>query len=363
MAAEVAADSAPPRLARAGRSRTCVLGKKIALSETLFGMKQIDIKLKPAYSVITAYEYHYLKGEDVVRKQTASATLYIIMQRPLVYFTNVRISNDNISFQIADDINAPLSCTFDPVANGLASRGSPLSVSVESHRKTSDHQQIYSEAAAIRIYDDNGKFLYWLSPQKFLHDVLIAGLDGNISGDPTPFLIYNVHYVGQAFDQRVWKRLTGHTRLQDLLTIEAVQGAKARRTSEEVCILLLSIVGYDEQLGRCPLDLDFSDKPRPIVHALDLNDTERIRWFNGPWLAKDARELTNEAEAMLISQFKPTHNAIKFENYPEISNGTRSVGYDNAGLTIDPMPVTLKTEHYVMATGADDGMAEGDGGN
>jgi hypothetical protein len=40
-----------------------------------------------------------------------------------------------------------------------------------------------------------------------------------------------------------------------------------------------------------------------------------------------APELTSEVEGILVHKFKLKYNEKKFENYPEIQKGTRSLGY------------------------------------
>lgn len=67
-----------------------------------------------------------------------------------------------------------------------------------------------------------------------------------------------------------------------------------------------------------------------------------------PAITSDAPQLTNEAEAMLVTRFKPQYNGVRRGNYPDIAKGTRSVGYATSELQIDKLPVTLYTDTFRM---------------
>jgi hypothetical protein len=85
----------------------------------------------------------------------------------------------------------------------------------------------------------------------------------------------------------------------------------------------------------------------PIAHELDTEkDFEK---FFQPSLQARSPELTSEVEAMLISTFRPAYNDVLFENYPNISKGTRSAGYTHASLLVQKLPVVLKTKYHTQS--------------
>jgi hypothetical protein len=87
----------------------------------------------------------------------------------------------------------------------------------------------------------------------------------------------------------------------------------------------------------------------PIVHRFSYEEDDlRFEEYYAPKLKPRAPELTAEVEAMLVRRFRPAYNEIKFENYPEITNGTRSAGYTYSSLIIEQLPVLLKTAHHTQ---------------
>ncbi|MEN1833874.1 hypothetical protein AAIM60_13370 [Pseudomonas lijiangensis] len=315
--------------------------------DVLEGAKAIQILASTRYPIVSAYEFEFLKEEAVIQERMNSCTLYLILQRPLTYMNNVRPEPDGIYFDIVDDHQPPLHCYLPLVENRITSLGEVPEFHIQFLKKDPDTEPPCNDVAGFKIWREDGTFAVWYSPHKFLYEVLAGSLKAIIDGDPHRFLDFKVHYIGQAFSQRVWKRLTSHDKLRKVLTIEGpVSEKKGNRVAWEVSLAMLSIDGFDE-VNMLPVSEWMDLGPgKPVIH--NIKTDEEFQRFLSPAISSDAPQLTNEAEAMLIARFKPDYNKVRFDKYPDITNGTRSVGYTTSELQIDKLPVTLYTDTFRM---------------
>ncbi len=155
----------------------------------------------------------------------------------------------------------------------------------------------------FQFYDHDMNFLLWLSPDKFLHHYYNNVITATVEGDYKPLTKFNVHYVGKATDQEIWKRLSGHSTLQDILSLETPFNYGTLPTHEIVLLLFrvadkLSIRTFD---GTGDVD-DFVDSMLGKNHPTD-------------------KEVSLDAEKVLIKLLDPAYNDKKFPNYPISKDG------------------------------------------
>ncbi len=314
------------------------------------GIKTIQIHAQTRYPIVSAYEFEFLKSEKEIQALLKPCTIYFILQRPLLYFDNLCVTDGQITFSITDDSNCqPLECTFIPSENGFCKTDEELLIDVQFYKKTPDKTEPLNDVGAFKLLTLKNDFLGWFSPSKFLYEVLDRRLKADVVGNIADYLDYQVHYIGKAFSQDIWNRLTGHHKMQSILTLEDSLNRRSLRAPFEISLLMLDIDGYDE--GNMFPTFDFALQPgiEPIVYEFSFNeDDPRFEEYYKPKLSPRAPELTSEVEAMLVSTFKPKYNEILFENYPEIKAGTRSAGYTQSTLLIEKMPAILKTEHHAQ---------------
>lgn len=318
--------------------------------EKFQGIKNIQIHARTTYPIVSAYEFEFLKSEAEIKALLKPCTIYFIIQRPLVYFNNLRTVDGLICFEVTDDgSNAPLSCRFDPSANGFCTEDEELLINVHFYKKTPDTEQPFCGVAAFKLLDLSNKFLSWFSPQKFIYEYLSGRINAEIDGNITDYIDYTVHYIGKAFSQDIWDRLTGHHKMQSILTIEDALNTQSLKAPFEIALLMLEIDGFDEMNFFPFVGIGLTQGVEPILHELTFeeNDDSFDRFYQ-PKLAAGAKELTTEVEAMLVDTFKPKYNEVLFENYPHIKTGTRSAGYTESTLLIEKIPAILKTDNHTQ---------------
>lgn len=312
------------------------------------GIKTIQIHAQTTYPIVSAYEFEFLKSDRLIQALLEPCTIYFILQRPVLYFDNLQISNDLVTFDITDGSNTPtLQCIFIPSENGFLKQGEEIDIQLMFYKKTPDTKGPFFDVAGFKLFTTSNKFLVWFNPNNFLYSYLDKRLKAQITGDITNYLDFHVHYIGKAFSQRVWNRLTGHKKMQSILTLEDPLNQKALGAPFEISLLMLHIDGYDET-NIFPF-FDFALQPgiKPIVHTFSANkDDGTFEKYYEPKLAPNAEELTSEVEALLVNTFKPKYNKVLFKKYPNIKEGTRSAGYTQSTLLIEKIPAILKTEHH-----------------
>ncbi len=315
------------------------------------GVKSIQIHAKTTYPIVSAYEFEFLKSEEEVKSLLKPCTIYFIIQRPLIYFNNFESNNGIITFDLVDDTaSEPLTCEFIPSDNGFCAGSEELLVNVMFYKKDADLTEPFNDVAAFKLLTLKEVFLGWFSPQKFIYEFLSGNIKAEVKGNISDYINYRVHYIGKAFSQDIWKRLTGHHKMQKILTLEDELNTSSLKAPFEIALLMLDVDGFDEANIYPYQDFGLSDECDPILHEVSLDDdNDSFERFFMPKLEPNSPELTSEVEAMLINKFKPDkYNDILFENYPNIEKGTRSAGYSESTLVIEKMPAILKTDSHTQ---------------
>lgn len=317
---------------------------------TVQGVRFANVIASITYPIVSAWEFEFLKEEQILRERWDGCTVYMVVQRPLTFFDHVVIDGTYIHFEIADGTKRPLRCRIDLVGNRICRAEEILDISIGFYSSSPGTGQPYRNVGAFQIYREDGSFVVWWSPQKILYEMLIRGLAVEVEedGDPFAFLDFKIHYIGKSFSQKVWKRLTGHTKMQKILTREREVGPTPEaRAPFEISLIILKVVGLDDMPMVGDLALDGMNGASPIMHTIDLGDDHAYeRFVLTPPVQLGDEALTREVEALLINRFRPEYNQIKFDNYPDFEGGMRSKGYTATTLTIEGLPAFLYTDHF-----------------
>ncbi|ELB2852745.1 hypothetical protein HJ049_03815 [Vibrio parahaemolyticus] len=306
------------------------------------GIKNINIEVRSTYPVISAYEFEFLKELPEIKDLWKESTIYFIVQRPLIYFNNLHIDKGIIRFEISDmNGNPPLIGSLNPYSTGFACEGESFLFTANLYSGNAEGKKSFDYVSSFAIETDTREHLAWITPQKLIHLAVLKSKGYTLSGNIKDYIDYKVHYIGQAFNQDVWSRLTGHEKMQSILTREALFDETVNRNSFEIALILMEITGFSETQMLPFQEWMLKENVEPIVHEVPDNSFMN---FYSPFITLDDKSLTNEVEALLVSSFQPEYNKIKFKQYPKISNGTRSKGYTESSLQIEYNPVTFKTD-------------------
>jgi hypothetical protein len=305
-------------------------------------IKNATILAKSPYPPVSAWEFKYLTTEQVVRSRLSASTVYFVVQRPMLWFDNIKTDSNPLAFDIIDGSGNCVHCILDLYDALRLDSSEIIDIEFGYHRKEADSSGPLRNVASIRVYK-RGEFLAWWSPAKMLFEASTRNLPVQGAGDLEAFIDYEVHYIGQAYDQKVWKRLKKHSQLQDVLTEEDVRGQFHKRPALEVSLITLEITGIAEHIIDASGPIALPSPYEPIFHSFETDPPDDdATAFYSPWLVEGDSRATNELEIMLIRMFDPKYNTRKYLNYPNIANGTRSAGYTYADMAVTDFPFRLR---------------------
>lgn len=289
-------------------------------------LKIVRPKFVMSYPAMSVYEFEYLKEETEVLEYWKSSSIYIICQRPVLYFDEMFCDQGTgvISMEIKQrGENGKLSARLTNKAIKCLPQGDTFWVEIQFYDKEQQTKQPFKNVAGIKLLDDKEEFIIWLTPERLIFEYLTGRLEADIAGDIHEFLTYSVHYIGQAQNQNIWDRLTGHEKLSKALTLEH-PFIGGEFSPYELSLIFLKLEGFSEQTIVIPDDSDeFED-----IEGNRLTD-EQVERASIPKKFEDIRQVAvNDFEAYLINFFQPKYNKIIFKDYPHIKNGLRSVGFD-----------------------------------
>lgn len=285
--------------------------------------------MKLAYCPLSNYSFNYLKGDPIIQEILSDSNLYIITQRPEIKFENLVFieSRKVLCFDIKQDDNKKLECILPFFQKHIATdRTKMVFLELGSNDGNNKLDKMpFKNVDSIKFYEgdlENKEFLIWFSPEKFLQNYWNGDIEAKINGNIRDFLKYKVHYVGKATEQEIWKRLTGHSALQEILSVENPLKYGSLPT-HEIAVLFLK---YDDfvliqQFGKDSIDEDLDN----IVNGNDIPHKKAVYL---------------DAEKALINTMQPKYNKILFKNYPKSKDGLHKYEYDTFTYTFMD-PITL----------------------
>lgn len=295
--------------------------------------KVIINQLELAYSPISNFDFTYLKRERIIQEMIERSSLYIIVQRPELRFDNIVNDEEEktVSFEIRQHDNPKvLKCKINIFQQHIATDpANEVHLYLGSNDKNNDFKAMpIKNVHGMKFYqkeitDEN--FLVWFSPEKFLQNVWKGYILAEIEGEIRHFTKYKVHYVGQATKQEIWKRLTGHDKLQDILSLE-YPFTYGSLPTHEIALLLFSF--HDN------LEMHTFGAASSIEEMVDS-----LMGRNRP----EQRTIFLDAEKALIKAMQPKYNDELFKNYPKSADGLYKHQYDNISYSFMD-PITLVYE-------------------
>lgn len=287
-------------------------------------------QLQLVYSPLCNYDFTSFRSDLVIQNVIQRSKLYIIAQRSEIRFDNIRpnLPDKSLEFEIRQQGNPNvLFCKMplfqehlakDPTKEIILYFGSndPENVMDEFGLSNIHGFKLYEE------YESDETFIAWFSPEKFLQNFWKGILDAEVSGDIHHFTKYKVHYVGQSTKQNIWKRLTGHNKLQDILSLEYPFSYGSLPTHEIVILMF----GFKENL-----QFHTWGRESPVEDMVDS--------FLGKNLPNE-RTIFLDAEKALINSMQPKYNQELFKKYPVSKDGLSKHKYNSISYSFSD-PITL----------------------
>ncbi len=292
--------------------------------------KSIINQLELAYSALTNFEFAIVKDDPIIERALERASLYVIAQRHVLSFENI-IPNETdsiLEFEIHQRNNPNvLKCKLPYLQKVFDTNGEfPIGIAVNYI----DKKKTYDEIPLCGVYGisfiefnkTEERFLIWFSPEKLLQNYWRSEIECEIEGNIRDFLRYNVHYVGKATKQSILKRLTGHSTLQDIISLEHPF------TYNDLPTFEIAILCFE-----------FKDNLEIQSFGDNSNVEDMVAALTGKNRPKQEK-IFLDAEKALIKAMKPGYNKEMFNNYPVSKDGLYNDNYDAISYTFMD-PITL----------------------
>ena len=316
----------PPMLDR------CVLLKKSTLIITGFmSNSMLFNQIKLAFPPISANMFSKLRKLKDFKETLEHSQLYIICQRKELHFKNFDYREDipGVTFEISNpDINFPIKCYLPFFQEKLAKDPRKnIGLAFEATKKNNPSFNYKEDKVSIvNIIEQKGNekptVLFRMSPEVFIYNYVRENLKAEVNGELEGFLRYKVHYVGKATEQNICERLTGHSTFQDILSLENPMHFEDI-PSNEITLLL-----FEVEDNYIMLIDDLKDEKNVIA--------EILRSYELP----SYKELSLDAEKLLIRAMNPKYNQVKFVSYPTKSDLLNTSIHDYIGYRLFD-PITL----------------------
>lgn len=287
--------------------------------------------LELANHPISAYEFEHAKDEHIFRRNVELAQLYIIGQRPMLYFDNLAIEDQSIlHFEIKSrSYEKTLKGEINLIQQHLIESDEPtFQLGLGSHELRFDEEnkhQVKLEINGFTIDEEiDGDLISkgGFSPDKIIYCYYKQYLDIKLQGNISEFLKFHVLYIGKATEQKVYERLSRHSTLQSLLsTIRPID--QGSLPAHELFIL--------------PIKL--GENAKITQFGLPDSADQIVKHFENPSLPGN-KAVALDAEKAFISSLKPSNNKIMFLKYPKSVDGLFNDNFDAYSYSIQE-PITL----------------------
>lgn len=290
-------------------------------------------KLELAYAPLSSFEFAKVKQDPMIERALEESSLYVMAQRPILTFEFVIPHHFDyaLTFEIHQKGNKnKLICKMPFFQESLNTTfKDTIAIAVNSLDKDAFQPKLpFNNLYGFSIVkQDRGKneFVAWFSPEKLLQNWWKGYIDCEIEGDYESFLNYNVHYVGKATKQGILQRLTGHSTLQDILSLEAPITYTDLPT-HEIAILCFK----------------FNDNLQFQIFGENAKVEEMTSSLLGENFPSRER-IFLDAEKALIKAMQPKYNKELFKSYPQSKDGLYNDNYDYISYSfIDPIVLTYQ---------------------
>lgn len=264
-------------------------------------MHNVDSKLKLSYGPLTIYEFEMYKSDEEIKQLLTSTTIYVIAKRPLPVMRVIKANSAGIHIIVEMDgydknVEIIMTQKDNPRLFGKGLSNMATGSNVINDPKAFHSFTLFREGANGDEFILNANF-----------DRLIQLMSNNlikirIKGDVTPFVSYEVLYVGQCIGEHIFQRFKAHHALQNILIKEKIIPPNYDKVNE-----LLVLPFYIE-----------SDVISVITG--DANEDEFMEAMTGQF-SFGSKEISRDCEKALIYAMSPKYNKTCFKQYPKSADG------------------------------------------
>lgn len=283
--------------------------------------------LKLSYGPMTSYEYDEAKKDKEMWPELEPTSIYIIAKRSLPFFTiKKKIDNGVGGFHllVKSPDNEKAEIIFDAKEN---SNFFPNGIGCMD-LFTNQYKQVMKETDpfhAFSLFNHKLDFVMRLNFDRLIQLYHNGIINIHIIGDITPFITYEVLYVGQCAGEHFFKRFKGHEALQTILIKEQIAPRDYNISND---ILILPFTVHSETI------YSFGNGA-----SNEETDTFVNLCMGKPIIPKE--NISLDCEKALVHAMNPQYNNVRFCKYPKSKDGLIQFDLDCFSYQIDENLILL----------------------
>lgn len=274
-------------------------------------MHNLDSRLKLTYSPLTLFEFENFKTDQDIYDYLSLTSIYVIAKRALPIMTLIKADSNGFHISIGLDGKSEILEIIMRSKDNEKLFGSGLSA-IRTGSNVVNKPDVFNSITLFRNNKGEDEFILNANLDRLIHLSSNKLINLCFKGDITPFVTYEVLYVGQCVGEHIFQRFNAHHALQSILIKENIIPQDYDKVND---LLIL------------PFEVD-SDVVSIITGDKDENENEFIEAMTGKF-SFGYKEISLDCEKALIRAMTPKYNKTKFKQYPKSSDGLFSRSLDS----------------------------------
>lgn len=264
-------------------------------------MHNLDSQLKLSYSPLTLFEFENFKEDKDIYEFLTSTTIYVIAKRALPIMKLIDAASDGFHISVSMEGKSESIEIIMRMKDNQKLFGSGI-CAIETGSNILEKPDYFHAITLFKKINGKDEFILNANLDRLIY------LAGNnkikicVKGDVTPFISYEVLYVGQCVGEHIFHRFKAHHALQNILIKENIIPPNYDKVND---LLVL------------PFNVD-SDVISVIIG--ESKEKEFMEAMTGNFSFGN-REISLDCEKALIRAMNPRYNKTKFKQYPKSSDG------------------------------------------
>jgi len=289
-------------------------------------LKHLESTLKLSYSPMTVFEFDSYREDQDIYNFLRATSIYIIARRKLPIMKLIDGSLNGFHISVTMNNNSPdieiqmfQKDNIELLHDGL--------IAIDKGNNTESKDEFHS----IRLLGKNERFIMSANLDRLIHLHSNKIINLRIHGDITPFVTYEVLYVGQCTDEHILKRFKSHHALMNILINEKIIPPNYDKVNDLIIM---------------PFNIESN-----IISELtgDSSEEDFIEALTGQF-SFDHKTISLDCEKALIKAMNPKYNKQKFKQYPKSKDGLYNQHIEN---------ITYKIEENIILDYGDDNKIYG----
>lgn len=246
---------------------------------------------------MTLFEFDNFREDQDIYNFLRAASIYIIARRKLPVMKLVDGATDGFHISVSMNNNPAVI-----EIRMLQKDNMKLLHDGLTGIKVGNNTELKNQFHSITLLGKNERFIMNANLDRLIHLHSNKRINLRVKGDITPFVTYEVLYIGQCTDEHIFKRFKSHHALIDILINEKIIPPNYDKVNDLIIL---------------PFNIE-SDIISEITG--DSEEEDLLEALTGKF-SFDHKTISLDCEKALIKAMNPKYNKQKFNQYPKSKDG------------------------------------------